>query len=240
MEYKNLPDNHDRRLKYYEILLERKNVENIPHFPLPEGYRFVFYQDGDKRDWIEIEKSAKEFHTFEEGEQAWERYYGGHESELYDRMYFIETLQGEKVATATAYYDLPGEVHSPEEICNKTCNTENTECPDGDDSGDTSKEGWLHWVAVKRTYQGRGLARPLISRTLYRLAELGYSSIKIPTQTTTWVAAKIYLDFGFTPVPNHAVSSRKGYRILKTLTNYPALEEFETVPFEEIWNENSN
>lgn len=202
-----LPDNHDSRLKYYEILLERKNVENIPQFPLPEGYHFVYYQDGDKENWIEVEKSAKEFVTEEEGEQAWERYFGGHERELYDRMFFIETNQGEKVATATAFYD----------------------------PMDTSGAGWLHWVAVKRTHQRRGLARPLISRTLGRLAELGYSSMKLHTQTTTWVAAGIYMDFGFTPIPDNAVASKEGYRILRTLTDHPTLKEFEPLPFEEIW-----
>ena len=227
MEYKNLPDNHDSRLKYYEIFLERKDAENIPQFPLPEGYRFVFYQDGDKADWIEIEKSAKEFRTFEEGEQAWAKYYGGYESELYDRMFFIETLEGEKVATATAYYTYQHEACPPEKSCGTDEQEKGTEIASG--------TGWLHWVAVKRTYQGKGLAKPLISRALRRLAELGHAPVRIPTQTTTWVAVKIYLDFGFTPVPENVLHSREGYRILRTLTNHPALEAFEPVPFEKIW-----
>ena len=97
---------------------------------------------------------------------AWKNYYGGREEELTDRMLFIEDSSGEKVATATAFYD----------------------------SRDTSGAGWLHWVAVKRTQQGKGLARPLISKALHRLTELGYTDIKVPTQTNTWVAAKLYLD----------------------------------------------
>ena len=106
--------------------------------------------------------SAREFVLEEEGEMAWKNYYGGREEELTDRMLFIEDSSGEKVATATAFYD----------------------------SRDTSGAGWLHWVAVKRTQQGKGLARPLISKALHRLTELGYTDIKVPTQTNTWVAAK--------------------------------------------------
>lgn len=47
--------------------------------------------------------------------------------ELPSRMFFIETDEGEKIATATAFYDIYGR--------------------------DTSNDGWLHWVAVKREYQ---------------------------------------------------------------------------------------
>ena len=124
-------------------------------------------------------------------------------------MLFIEDSSGEKVATATAFYD----------------------------SRDTSGAGWLHWVAVKRTQQGKGLARPLISKALHRLTELGYTDIKVPTQTNTWVAAKLYLDAGFIPEEKNAVCSRDGYRILKTLTGHPSLEGIEPLPFEDIWDQ---
>lgn len=202
------PDNHDMRLKYYETILECRSDGPIPVVPLPEGFHFTYYREGDKETWIEIETSAREFHTHEEGESAWKRYYGGRERELLERMLFVETEAGEKAATATAFYE-------PQ---------------------DTSGAGWLHWVSVKREYQGRGLSRPLISKTLARLQELGYAVLKIPTQTNTWVAARIYLDFGFYPEPENAVRSRDGYRILRTLTNHPALQEFQPMPYEEIWD----
>lgn len=191
-------DNHDQRIKYYEILLYSDNVCSFKEYPLPEGFRFVYYSYGDRDKWIEIEKSAKEFETYEQGLAAWNKYYGGKENELYNRMLFIETEDGEKVATATAYYE----------------------------PRDKSGAGWLHWVAVRRDFQGRGLARPLISHTLVRLAQLGYKTVKIPTQTTTWVAAGLYLEFGFKPVAENAVNSYEGYRILRTLTNSPVLSDF--------------
>ena len=205
-------DNLDRRIRYYHLLFER-DLSDIPQFSLPDGYRFVFYQPGDREHWIDIEKSAKEFDTYEQGIAAWNKYYAAHEGELYNRMVFIENAAGEKVATATAFYDVIG--HDP------------------------SGSGWLHWVSVRREYQGRGLSKPLVSYTLQVLRGLGYTHGKIPTQTTTWLACKVYMDFGFRPVPESAVESRDGWRILKALTGHAALEGFESAAMEEILAEQS-
>lgn len=200
-------DNHDERIKYYELLLER-DLDELPQFPLPEGYRFVFYQPGDRDAWIAIEKSAKEFTDYAQGLEAWNRYYAGQEEMLPGRMVFIENADGEKVATATAYYD----------VTNR----------------DKSGSGWLHWVAVRREYQGKGLSKPLISHVLGILRKLGYTHAKIPTQTTSWLACRIYLDFGFLPIPENAVHSKSGWEIIRALTNHAALSSFEPAPFADI------
>lgn len=200
-------DNHDERIRYYELMLER-DLENLPYFPLPDGYRYAFFQPGDRERWIDIEKSAKEFASCEQGMESWNRYYGGREDELTGRMVFVEDADGRKVATATAFYDIRGI--------------------------DKSGDGWLHWVAVRREYQGRGLAKPLISYVLKLMQSLGYTHAKIPTQTTTWLACKIYLDLGFRPIPENAVNSREGWRIVKALTDHEALAEFDAAAADEI------
>lgn len=100
-------DNHDERIRYYELLLER-DLEQIPQIELPEGYRFVFYKQGDRDTWIDIEKSAKEFVSYEQGLASWNKYYENRQEELPVRMVFIENSAGEKVATATAFYDIYG------------------------------------------------------------------------------------------------------------------------------------
>lgn len=200
-------DNHDSRIPYYELLLER-NLNQIPVYQLPEGYRFAFYKDGEQKHWIQIEISAKELKDYKQGLEVWDRYYGGKEDTLLNRMVFIENPQGEKIATATAYYDITGK--------------------------DQSVDGWLHWVAVHREYQGKGLSKPLIAYVLCLMRDLGYIHAKIPTQTTTWLACKIYLDFGFLPVPENAVHSKDGWRIIKALTNHSALDRFTAASMEEI------
>jgi hypothetical protein len=57
----------------------------------------------------------------------------------------------------------------------------------------------------------------------------GYSRAVIPTQTNTWLACKLYLDLGFVPIKENAERNRAGWCIVKTLTNHPALDGFETV-----------
>ena len=200
-------DNHDERIRYYELLLER-DLEEIPQLELPEGYRFVFYKPGDRDAWIDIEKTAKEFTSYEQGLDSWNKYFETRQEELPVRMVFIENPKGEKVATATAFYDIYGR--------------------------DKSGAGWLHWVAVRREFQGKGLAKPLIAYVLNVMRKLGYRHAKIPTQTNTWLACKIYLDLGFLPLPENAVHSCHGWRIIKALTNHPALIDFEPATVEEI------
>ena len=203
-------DNHDERIEYYELLLHRE-LDEMPVFPLPEGYHFVFYKPGDRDTWIDIETSAREFTGYDQGLASWNRYYQGKDAELVHRMVFIENEAGEKVATATAFYNIY------------------REDPDG--------AGWLHWVAVRREYQGQGLSKPLITHVLQIMASLGYTQAKIPTQTNTWLACKVYLDLGFRPIPANVQHSRRGWQIVKTLTRHPALEEFEELAPEEILKE---
>ncbi len=195
-------DNNDKRIKHYELLLE-KDLDSIHNFELPQGYHFEFYKNGDRDTWIEIEKSAKEFSDYDEGVSAWNRYYAGRENELLNRMVFVVNEQGEKLATATAFYDIHGK--------------------------DKSGAGWLHWLAVKREYQGKGLSKPLITYALKIMKSLGYVHAKIPTQTNTWLAVKIYLDLGFRPIPENAVNSYMGWCIIKTLTNHKALMNFDCI-----------
>lgn len=197
-------DNHDSRIRYIDLFFERDDLENIPDYPLPVGYRFVFYQPGDRDAWIAIEKSAKEFDSFDEGVKAWADYYGHAEDGLTERMLFIENEQGEKVATATAYYDPSGDL--PPELAQ------------------------LHWVAVRREDQGRKLARPLIAKALQLMKQHGHTRAILHTQTTTWLACKLYMDFGFHP----SKGKEEGWRILRALTDHPALAAYEPASLKEI------
>ena len=205
----NQMDTNEALLNYYELILYHDRLDSIPEYELPEGFRFTSYSGPKSREsWLNIEESAGEFLWPGEGEAAWDQYYGGKEEALDGRMFFIETASGEKVATATAYYG----------------------------SWDQTETGWLHWVAVRRDFQGQGLSRPLISRALMRLRQLGCKSIRIPTQTNTWLALKIYLDFGFRPLPENAADSRFGYSMMRTVTNHPALSSFPPAEEKDLWD----
>lgn len=190
-------DNHDERICYYELLLEG-DITDLPQYELPEGYRFVSYTDNDRDAWIAIEMSAREFASYEQGLEAWNRYYAARLDELPYRMFFIETSAGEKIATATALYHIYGR--------------------------DTSNDGWLHWVAVKREYQGKGLSKPLITHVLKAMHQLGHTHAKIPTQTNTWLACKVYMDLGFVPIAKNLEHNAEGWKIIKALTGHRTLQ----------------
>ena len=199
-------DNHDSRITYYSLKMERP-LDEVPDLPLPPGYRFVYYAPGDEASWTAIEISAKEIDDAEAGKAVWQRYFGGHEDEMAGRMFFVENARGEKVATATAYYDVF--------------------------SGDDGVNGWVHWVAVRRDEQGHGLSKPLVARVLRQLKEIGYARAVLSTQTTSWLACKVYLDMGFRPIPENAETNRTGWSIVRRLTRHPALADFPEATLEE-------
>ena len=62
------------------------------------------------------------------------------------------------------------------------------------------ERGRLHWVAIDEKHQGLGLARPLIRAAVRRLAELGHREAYLTTQTSSWVAIRLYGELGFRPV----------------------------------------
>lgn len=200
--------NHDSRLRNFNLVLER-DLEYFPQNSLPDGYHFTFFQEGDRDDWITIEQSAKVFDSYEEGLDAWKKYYYENENMLTERMVFIENEAGQKIATATAYF---GEK-------------------------DNSESGWLLWVAICREYQGRGLSKPLLTFTLNIMKDIGHTHVKVVTQTITWLACKTYLEFGFVPNQANMVESRDGWRMIRTLTNHPVLEDFERMRMEDMIDE---
>ena len=62
--------------------------------------------------------------------------------------------------------------------------------------------------------------------------ELGYDKILLHTQTHTWLAAKLYLDFGFNPFN---LEEKKGWQILKTITNHPKLNAINTIKEKDMY-----
>lgn len=194
----------DERIKYYPLFLVRNTLDDIKEYPLKDGYYYQYYKNGDRDCWIEIGMHDGEFRDYEEGLKTWNFYYASHEDELKNRLIFLKK-DDEYVGTATAYYDVKGI--------------------------DDPSIGRLHWVGIKREYQGLGLGKPLISHTLNLMKELGYEKAKISTQPNSWLACSIYLDFGFVPTEEN----REGWNIVKTITNHPALKDYDYT--DNIFNE---
>lgn len=198
----------ERTLIYDSLYLVNNDLDNIKEYQLPDGFKFVFFNDGNEKAWVEIEKSSGEFLSFEEGIEAFNHYYGSHYEELKKLCLFIENENGEKVATSTAFY------------LNE---------PIGDITGN------VHWVAIKKEYQGMHLSKPLISETLKQMRKLGHKKTLLHTQTHTWLAVKVYLDMGFIPyeIDKHYL----GWKIIKKLTNHEILKDVDNIDEKDMYND---
>lgn len=148
----------------------RKDLKNIPEYPLPKGFQIRFFEKGDEQIWARIETLVDEFASEELALQRFTSEFGAHLEEMTERCIFIENEHGEAIATTTAWYgDLRGEV-----------------------------EGRIHWVGVIPEYQGKGLAKPLLSAAMNVLAQ-HHQSAYLTSQTTSYQAINMYLNYGFEP-----------------------------------------
>lgn len=156
-----------------KLQMIRINANDIPKYELPEGFRFRMFRDGDQKLWANIETRVDEFKTEDDALKRFEREFGDYIDEMEERCLFIETDEGETIGTTTAWY--------------------------GDLKGDGQIRGRIHWVGVVPEYQGRGLSKPMLSRAMEILAAC-HDEFYLTSQTTSWQAINMYLNFGFEPV----------------------------------------
>jgi len=180
----------DKSIPYAGFYMRRKAGEPIPAYPLPDGFRFVFFDDGDENEWARIETSVLEFDSEFAALLHLKREYMPHSQELNRRCIFIENSSGEKVATSMAWWgNIKGERHP-----------------------------WLSWVSVVPEYQGMGLGKAIISRATGLLAELeGDKDFYLCTQTWSYKAVEIYRNHGFEPIYEKALYKEKGDNFSKAM-----------------------
>lgn len=198
----------EKTLKYYELLMTYEDTSSVLSYPLKTPFSFVFYQENDEMDWITIHIESGEFTSVFEGKKIFHQFYDSFLEELNKRCIFIQNEQGEKIATATV---------------SKLKNKEG------------EYDAVIDWLAIKKGYQNQGLSKPLISRILTLAYALGHKKILLHTQTHTWLAAKIYLDYGFEPY--NMEKSYFGWCILKTLTNHKKLKSLPMLVKEEMYDD---
>ena len=105
-------ENINKTLKYYDLYMFH-SLENIQNYTLPEGYKFVFFKDGDEIEWVKININAGVFLTIEDGLNAFNRSFRENYHLMKERCIFIENANNEKIATSTAYFvdESIGKVH---------------------------------------------------------------------------------------------------------------------------------
>jgi len=172
----------DSTVPFYKLYMVRKAGTPVPDYPLPEGFRFALFKDGDDTDWAKLEASVEEFDSEFAALLFFKEDFTPHINELYRRCLFIETTDGKKVATANAWWSHVG----------------------------GERRAWLQWVSVAPEYQGLGLGKAITSRVTRILLEIeGDVDFYLSTQTWSYKAINIYKQFGYEPTDEKILYGRK-------------------------------
>ncbi len=182
---------------YFHLTMALEGLSRVPSVPLPAGYGTSLYRPGDESDWARIEHLAGEFPDYEKALAHYAGEFGAHTQEMRQRCLFLHGPDGAAIGTTTAWY--------------------------GEHAG--AQIGRLHWVAIVPPFQGRGLAKPLVAASL-ALMRRTHARAYLTTQTTSWIAVKVYLDFGFAPVLDKP-ESREAWAVMARLLKHPALRGLE-------------
>ena len=152
------------------VCMVRDDLEGLPDYPLPEGFGLRMYRPGDEANWLAIERAADLYS--DHPDTAFAQQFGTDAEVLARRQFYLCDAAGWAVGTTTAWFD---------------------------DDFDGRPYGRVHWVAIVPEYQGRGLAKVMLSAACRRLRELGHVRAVLGTQTKRVVAIRLYLCFGFRP-----------------------------------------
>ncbi len=162
----------DKSVKYYEVLMVRRNSEFFRKYKLPVGYTIKPYEEGMEEKWAELETEVGEFSNILDARKYFKNEFIKEDVDLSNYCYFVESPKGNVVATASLWFGK----HFDEGIKYR-----------------------LHWVGVSPDYRGKGLAKALISYILKNEKLKDEKYIYLTTQSWSYKAVNLYLRFGFKP-----------------------------------------
>lgn len=171
-----------------DIWMIHHDLQRVPSFLLPRGYRVRFYQEGDLETWVAIQQAADPF--FVATAETFRSYLPGDLSYLSQRVMFLVDPADTAIGTITAW------------------NTHIFQYAD---------IGQIHWVAIVRSAQGRGLAKPMLRAACTELQARGYTTAVLETNARRIPALNLYLQFGFEPYPQSQAERDAWQRIAPQL-----------------------
>ena len=145
----------------------RDHLDKIPDFDLPSGYHSREYRPGDEETWVSIQSAADFYNTITL--ELYRREFSQDPIRLSERQLYLCNSEDHTIGTATAWF--------------------------GDYDG--RDYGRIHWVAIVPEFQGKGLAKPLMTVTCNRLKAMGHKRAYLTTSSARVAAINLYLKFGF-------------------------------------------
>jgi ribosomal protein S18 acetylase RimI-like enzyme len=156
------------------MTMTRESLGDLPvRFPLPPGITIrPMAGSTEAAAWTDVQRDAEPFLTI--ADDLFSREFGTDDAEIASRcLAAVDDATGQIVGLSSAWH--------------------------GGDAGARGADwGRIHWVAVRPSYQRRGIARALVVECLFRLAELGHQRAYLVTSTGRHGAIALYHSLGFT------------------------------------------
>ena len=93
-------------MKNLGVRMIRENMENIPHFPIPEGFVIRNYRRNEGHIWTRIQKAAEPYIDIDDG--LFMREFKRDLLAMEDRSFYLTTDAGEEIGTTTAWWQDEG------------------------------------------------------------------------------------------------------------------------------------
>ena len=162
----------DKSLPYIGVLMTKTDIASYPHFDLPEGFSFSFYQPGYEDAWAELMLSVDQTDTLQEAKDIFRSEFLAQPELLPTQCLFALDEHNRVAATGSIW---PGE-HFGRELLR------------------------IHWVACAPEHQGKGLVKALMTKLMDITNALRYQDLLyLTSQTWSYKALGLYARFGFMP-----------------------------------------
>jgi len=154
----------------YRLYMVRDHLQDIPEYPLPQGYKMYGMRQDDIGLWVDVQKDADPY-IKNIDHQMYYSTFGDNIQSIGMRCFLLQNKSGCAVGTVSAWKKI---------------------------GKDGVVYGQVHWVALRKAYQGRGLGNVLMTHVLKELSG-NYERAFLETQSKRINALRLYFKFGFVP-----------------------------------------
>lgn len=158
------------------VMMTTAQLAKTPNYTFPEGYGMRWYQSGDEKTWVQVLAASEHYDTITH--DLFIQSLGTDETVLSQRVGFLVNSANNEIGTATAWVDAKWQ---------------------------SRPMGRVHWVGIVPEWQGKGLAKPMLSAICQRLLQQGQTEAYLYTSSARIPAINLYRSFGFEPIITNEV-----------------------------------